>query len=58
MSRKALIATALVVVLAALGIGYYMLSNPGADTAIAGGAKNPGFTLVAPTAPWAIPRRR
>jgi protein-disulfide isomerase len=46
-SRKALITTALVVVLAAIGIGYYVLSNPGADAGIASGAKNPGFTLVA-----------
>jgi protein-disulfide isomerase len=45
-SRKAIIAIVLVVVLAAIGIGYYVLSNQGADAGTDGSAKNVGFTLV------------
>ena len=44
MSRKALIGLVLVVVLAAIGIGYYVLSDQGGDSA--DGGKNVGFTLV------------
>ena len=47
MSRKAIIGIVLVVILAAIGIGYYVLSDPGGDAAAAGGGKNVGFTLLA-----------
>jgi protein-disulfide isomerase len=43
-SRKAVIAVVLVVVLAAFGIGYYVLGSQSADAG--GDAKNVGFTLV------------
>ncbi len=46
MSRKAIIAIVLIAVLAAIGIGYYVLSNQSADAVTAGGGKNVGFTLV------------
>ena len=46
MSRKAIIAIVLVVILAAIGIGYYVISNPGSDALASDGSKNVGFTLV------------
>ena len=46
MSRKAVIAITLVVVLAAFGIGYYLLGSQGASAG-GGDAAGPGFTLVA-----------
>ncbi len=45
MSRKAIIAVVLVVVLAAFGIGYYVLGNSSADAGD-NGAKNVGFTVL------------
>jgi protein-disulfide isomerase len=45
-SRKAIIAIVLVVILAAIGIGYYVISNPGSDALAADGSKNMGFTLL------------
>ena len=45
MSRKAIIAVVLVVVLAAFGIGYYVLGNSSADAGD-NGAKNVGFTAA------------
>ncbi len=47
MSRKAIIAIVLVVVLAAAGIGIFVLSDQGGgDSLAAGDAKNVGFALV------------
>ena len=46
MSRKAIIAIVLIAVLAAIGIGYYVLSNQSADAVTAGGGRDVGFTLV------------
>ena len=46
MSRKAIIAIVLVVILGAIGIGYYVMSNQGSDALAADGSKNVGFTLV------------
>ena len=45
MSRKALIATIAVVVLAAIGIGYYLVNFTGADSG-GGSSAAAGFTLV------------
>jgi protein-disulfide isomerase len=45
-SRKAIIAIVLVVILAAIGIGYYVMSDQSSDALAAGGAKAVGFTLV------------
>ncbi|HXS07292.1 MAG TPA: thioredoxin domain-containing protein [Rhizomicrobium sp.] len=47
MSRKAIIGIVLVVVLAALGIGFFMMRDQGGGVSGPDGSKNVGFTLVA-----------